>query len=721
MAALVKKKQIRNGHRSHIKRLVGDVENFKEDIVRLKGVQNNIMNQFATVKTLDQEILDSLSEEGLIETEMEDSAVFSDMYYDTIAKVEHLMISKQEDTVSVTSSRTERKLRLPKIELKKFDGPVTILNWRGFWDQFDSAVNDSDDLSNIDKFNYLRSFLTGSALKVIEGLSLTKDNYEHAIALLKERFGNTQILISSHMEVLVKLPKVNNINDVSRLRNIYDRLEPSVRNLRELGIETDTYGSLLISIIFDRIPEELRIIISRQFKDNNWDLDSLIRIFKEELFARERCSALSSEKGFHSNDRSFDEKPYTLFVDTVKVCVYCGNKDHNSTRCSKISDVNLRKQHFKKTGRCFVCLSKGHVSRDCKVNYSCVKCKQRHNVSICSQRSRDYEKNLNLNRKTPGDENYSTMHVNSNNKSILLQTATAKVLNTQEDSYVENCRLLFDGGSQRTYVINELKEKLKLRVLRTENVVMKRFASDEGVLKTLDVVQLCVKGNSKNVNIYVEALCIPFLCSPLQNQDVNYARKNYPFIKDLFLAESARTSDGEMPIDILVGLDYYYSFITGRTRRGAAGGPVALESNLGWILCGPLNKQRGIKNPNVSNYLNSTHVMRLDTEILDDKNDLKIQLEKFWEIESLGINDTDNVYEKFREEIYFDGDRYVTNLPFKPHHEFLSDNFGVSRNRLFNLKKKLDKHPELLNEYNNIIVNYENEGIVERVEFEDVG
>ena len=46
MAALVKKKQIRNGHRSHIKRLVGDVENFKEDIVRLKGVQNNIMNQF---------------------------------------------------------------------------------------------------------------------------------------------------------------------------------------------------------------------------------------------------------------------------------------------------------------------------------------------------------------------------------------------------------------------------------------------------------------------------------------------------------------------------------------------------------------------------------------------------------------------------------------------------------------------------------------------------
>ena len=60
----------------------------------------------------------------------------------------------------------------------------------------------------------------------------------------------------------------------------------------------------------------------------------------------------------------------------------------------------------------------------------------------------------------------------------------------------------------------------------------------------------------------------------------------------------------------------------------------------------------------------------------------------------------------------------IDMLLFKPHHESLPDNSGVIRNWLFNLNKKLDKHPELLTEYNNIIINYENEGIVERVESE---
>ena len=173
--------------------------------------------------------------------------------------------------------------------------------------------------------------------------------------LLQERFGNTQILISAHMDVLVKLPKVKSMSEVSKLRDIYDRLETSVRNLRELGVQTDTYGSLLISIIFDRIPEELRVIISRQFKGANWDLDNLIIIFKEELFAWERCKALSNPDKSPENPL-FEEKPFTMFVNSNQAtcCAYCGKDDHFSTRCSKITDVNLRKNHLRKTGRCFI-------------------------------------------------------------------------------------------------------------------------------------------------------------------------------------------------------------------------------------------------------------------------------------------------------------------------------------------------------------------------------
>ena len=58
-----------------------------------------------------------------------------------------------------------------------------------------------------------------------------------------------------------------------------------------------------------------------------------------------------------------------------------------------------------------------------------------------------------------------------------------------------------------------------------------------------------------------------------------------------------------------------------------------------------------------------------------------------------------NVYENFKESIHFDGNRYVTNLPFKPHHDFLPDNYELSTHRLFDMKKRLDKNPELLSEY----------------------
>ena len=77
-----------------------------------------------------------------------------------------------------------------------------------FWDQYNATIHSSTAISNIEKFNYFKNLLTGSALESISSLSLTDSNYEHAIDLLKERFNNPQILISSYMNVLATLAKV---------------------------------------------------------------------------------------------------------------------------------------------------------------------------------------------------------------------------------------------------------------------------------------------------------------------------------------------------------------------------------------------------------------------------------------------------------------------------------------------------------------------------------
>ena len=58
-----------------------------------------------------------------------------------------------------------------------------------------------------------------------------------------------------------------------------------------------------------------------------------------------------------------------------------------------------------------------------------------------------------------------------------------------------------------------------------------------------------------------------------------------------------------------MGVDYYYSCIGSEIKRGSGNQPLAISSIFGWILCG-CNETQG----NVHTNLNSTHVLRLNTE-----------------------------------------------------------------------------------------------------------
>ena len=58
-------------------------------------------------------------------------------------------------------------VKLPKLEISKFNG--NTLNWQGFWDQFNSAIHTKTNISDIDKFSYLKSFLCDSALGIVSG------------------------------------------------------------------------------------------------------------------------------------------------------------------------------------------------------------------------------------------------------------------------------------------------------------------------------------------------------------------------------------------------------------------------------------------------------------------------------------------------------------------------------------------------------------------------
>ena len=132
-------------------------------------------------------------------------------------------------------------------------------------------------LSELDKFNYLEKYLDGQALSVILGLTLSLANYLEAIDLLKNKFGNTQTLISAHMETLLNVIKVKNFDDTITLKKLNNDVGTCVRNLKPLNVEAVTCGYLFIPILKARLPDALVMIIARKFGENIWTLDLVLK------------------------------------------------------------------------------------------------------------------------------------------------------------------------------------------------------------------------------------------------------------------------------------------------------------------------------------------------------------------------------------------------------------------------------------------------------------
>ena len=117
-------------------------------------------------------------------------------------------------------------IKLPRIDIKKFSGDVT--EWQTFFDSFEVAVHSNSKISSIEKMNYLLSYLTGEALKTVQGLKLSEPNYSAAIEMLQERYGDKQVLISTHMNKLLNLSNSGNLNDLKYLRQLYNNIDTQV-------------------------------------------------------------------------------------------------------------------------------------------------------------------------------------------------------------------------------------------------------------------------------------------------------------------------------------------------------------------------------------------------------------------------------------------------------------------------------------------------------------
>ena len=140
--------------------------------------------------------------------------------------------------------------KLPKLEFPVFKG--NPLEWQYFYDQFNISIHQNKTLSDIDRFSYLRRYLAGQALATISGLTLNSENYKKPLNILIDRYGNPLVLISAHMETLIKINRVKNMDNLEPLRKLDIDIEHCMQNLKSLKIGSSTYGYLLVPLLKEK-------------------------------------------------------------------------------------------------------------------------------------------------------------------------------------------------------------------------------------------------------------------------------------------------------------------------------------------------------------------------------------------------------------------------------------------------------------------------------------
>ena len=248
-----KKKAMRTALRSITERLLQDaVEiisneelNNTEKIERLKPLNQVVQEKLDLIKQLDEQTLElEESTEGM-EDCLQEATQFELKSKKNIMYITNFMDSFKiaETSVNLPNKVQTDDVRLPRMTIAKFSGDV--LKCQTSYESFATAIHNKPNISNVQKFNNLVGYLEGQAKRRVEGFNITNENYQKALDLLCKRFGNTQVIITAHMNELLKIKYVKSDKDVAGLRELYDTLEVHVRSLLSLNVDSQSYGTLL--------------------------------------------------------------------------------------------------------------------------------------------------------------------------------------------------------------------------------------------------------------------------------------------------------------------------------------------------------------------------------------------------------------------------------------------------------------------------------------------
>nr|XP_034322472.1 uncharacterized protein LOC117688490 [Crassostrea gigas] len=195
-------------------------------------------------------------------------------------------------------------VKLPKLELPSYNGDK--IKFKEFWDAFEATVHRNHKLSNIEKFNYKTARLA------ISGRSLSNENYDVAISILKDRFVDVQSVINKHYVELINTQSAT--NDTSSLRKLHDDIERHMCSLEALHQDVDQ--DVFISMITSKLPKETLLQLEIQKgSQEKWTVQKLRDLMKSYITVKESSELQTSSVVRHEERYTTAE---ALVISTIR-------------------------------------------------------------------------------------------------------------------------------------------------------------------------------------------------------------------------------------------------------------------------------------------------------------------------------------------------------------------------------------------------------------------
>ncbi|UYV68600.1 hypothetical protein LAZ67_6000173, partial [Cordylochernes scorpioides] len=718
---ILRLKKKRAVNRSYLTKTCNKIESGLDTLMRieLEELLEQLNESFNELKLVDHEI-ETLLETDDLEKELQGVEEYREKYITWRFRANKKI--RQSDfhgeNIPNSNSRIDENemrhyvpscttVKLPKLMISKFYGNFS--EWLTFWNSFDAAIHQNNSLNPIDKFNYLKSHLGGTALNTVEGFALSADNYEKAIKLLKDRFGREDILISRHMNNLLSMRPLKTSSDVRTFRELFDNLSVQIRSLESLNVSIDVYGQLLCPIIIKLLPADLNLELNKELP-TGYVINDLITFLERQLTAREKSfrneigtgNESTSKPNLvnkHPKTRFYNEKPIATASELLNSvhksneCVFCGKDNHGSPKCDFAANMSLNEKRslMKKKGVCFKCLRPSHLSKFCRNVVRCSICNMSSHLDVmCTKLILD--RGGSSKSPTVQDETLANL---STSPDVLLPTLRVTLKGNRTE---KTARAIIDTGSQRSYILHSTAMEMEYEQSRREFFRHSLFGGSSTDVVEHEVYTIHLSDINNSYRCEFEALGQPLICGSIP-----------PVCPRSFLEGSEELDVSDLMrdrIEVLIGADVAGRLLTDAQRR-ISSGLVAIHTKLGWTVLGKIPPTE----------------VRDDTSSLCVTTLLSLDLENLWKLDAVGVSDAEvekktqslqaEMEEHFAHTTTRDIEgRYEVALPWVQDKERIPSNRDLAENQLSSVRRKLEEVGDM-NEYGQIFEECINQGIIE--------